>query len=124
MLIDDDPINNLISSKTIQIFDPSIHVTEYEDPIAALEFLRAQAKERAQTLPDAIFLDINMPIITGWTFLEEYKHLLQFMNKDIELFMLTSSTNHKDLQKAKSFPIITKYISKPLTVEALQKLMQ
>ncbi|MDX2190744.1 MAG: response regulator [Bacteroidota bacterium] len=123
MLIDDDPINNLISSKTIQIFDPEVSITEYDDPSAALEYLKAQSKERNQNLPDVIFLDINMPVINGWNFLEEYKHLLQYLNKDIELFLLTSSTNHKDMQKAKSFPIITHYISKPLTIEGIKSIV-
>lgn len=122
MLIDDDQINNLISRETIKHFDPSINVVEYEKPDQALSFLTNQSTLRIQNLPDVIFLDINMPLINGWTFLDKYRHILQFLNADIELFLLTSSINHKDMQKAQSFPIISHYISKPLTVKVLEKI--
>ena len=122
MLIDDDPINNLISRETIRHFDPAIDVVEYDKPDEALEYLTTQSKLRTQNIPDVIFLDLNMPLINGWSFLDEYKHILQFFNTDIELFLLTSSINHKDIQKAQSFPIITHYISKPLTVRVLEKI--
>jgi CheY-like chemotaxis protein len=122
MLIDDDPVNNLISRETIRHFDPSIKVVEYDKPDEALDFLVEQSKLRTQSLPDVIFLDLNMPLINGWSFLDEYKHILQFFNADIELFLLTSSVSHKDMQKAQSFPIISHYISKPLTVNVLEKI--
>jgi CheY-like chemotaxis protein len=122
MLIDDDPVNNLISRETIRHFDPSIQVVEYDKPDEALSFLTEQSKLRTQNLPDLIFLDLNMPLINGWNFLDEYKHLLQYLNQDIELFLLTSSTSNKDKAKAQSFPIITHYISKPLTLDILEKI--
>lgn len=122
MLIDDDPINNLICRETIRHFDESIRVLEYENPHNALGFLSLQSKNRSQALPDIIFLDINMPIMDGWMFLEEYKKLLPHFNFDIELFLLSSSTNSGDFKRAKNFPVVSYYIHKPLTLEVLEKI--
>lgn len=122
MIIDDDPINNIIARHTIRHFDANIVIDDYSDPEKALFFLETQSKLRSQHLPDLIFLDLNMPFIDGWTFLESYKNLLPFFNKDVDLFLLTSSTNNKDMQRAKSFPIVTNYISKPLNINTLEKI--
>lgn len=122
MIIDDDPINNIIARHTIRHFDSTIVIDDYSDPEKALNYLETQSKSRNQRLPDIIFLDLNMPFIDGWTFLESYKNLLPFFNKDVDLFLLTSSTNHKDMQRAKSFPIVSNYISKPLNLNILEKI--
>ncbi|TAF72149.1 MAG: response regulator [Bacteroidetes bacterium] len=122
MIIDDDPINNIIARHTIRHFDSTIVIDDYSDPEKALNYLETQSKSRNQRLPDIIFLDLNMPFIDGWTFLESYKNLLPFFNKHVDLFLLTSSTNHKDMQRAKSFPIVSNYISKPLNLNILEKI--
>lgn len=122
MIIDDDPINNIIARHTIRHFDSNIVIDDYSDPEKALHYLEEQSKSRNQRLPDVIFLDLNMPFIDGWTFLESYKNLMPFFNKDVDLFLLTSSTNHKDMQRAKSFPIVSNYISKPLNINTLEKI--
>ena len=122
MIIDDDPVNNLISRETIRHFDADISVVEYEKPTDALDYLISQSRLRVQKLPDVIFLDLNMPFMDGWSFLEQYKSTLQYFNSDIDVYLLTSSSNQKDLKKAKSFPIISHYITKPLTTNILSKI--
>lgn len=122
MIIDDDPVNNILARHTIRHFDSSIVIDDYSDPERALNYLEEQSKNRVQKLPDIIFLDLNMPFVDGWTFLESYKNLLPFFNKDIEIYLLTSSHSHKDMQKAKTFPVISNYISKPLNVNVLEKI--
>lgn len=122
MIIDDDPINNIIARHTIRHFDSSIVIDDYSDPERALKFLEDQSKNRIQKLPDLIFLDLNMPLVDGWAFLESYKNLLPFFNKDIELYLLTSSNSQTDIKRAKTFPVVSNYISKPLNINSLEKI--
>ncbi len=122
MIIDDDPINNIIARHTIRHFDSSIVIDDYSDPERALKFLDEQSKNRVQKLPDVIFLDLNMPLIDGWAFLESYKNLLPLFNKDIELYLLTSSNSHSDMKRAKTFPVVSNYITKPLNINSLEKI--
>lgn len=122
MLIDDEPVNNFICRRTIENFDPSIEIIEFEKARDALHYFTEEVKKRNQKLPDVIFLDLNMPLMDGWEFLEKYKNLMPYFNKDIELFLLTSSSFLGDIKRAKSFPVISYYITKPLTEEILAKI--
>lgn len=122
MLIDDEPVNNFICRRTIEHFDPSIKIIEYDKAREALTYFVEESKKREQKLPDVIFLDLNMPLMDGWDFLEKYKALMPYFNQDIELFLLTSSAFEGDIKKAKSFPVVSYYVTKPLTLNILEKI--
>ncbi len=122
MIIDDEPVNNFICRRTIEHFDPSIEVIEFEKAKDALSYFENQSKTKEQKLPDIVFLDLNMPLMDGWQFLEQYKNLMPYFNNDIDLFLLTSSSFEGDLKRARSFPVISYYITKPLTIGVLEKI--
>lgn len=122
MIIDDEPVNNFICRRTIEHFDPRIEVIEFDKAKDALSFFESQVKSKDQKLPDVLFLDLNMPLMDGWQFLEQYKTLMPYFNNDIELFLLTSSSFEGDLKRARSFPVISYYITKPLTIGILEKI--
>ena len=122
MLIDDEPVNNFICRRTIEHFDPTIKIVEFEKAKDALEYFKLQSKNKNQQLPDVVFLDLNMPFMDGWSFLEHYKELMPYFNADIELFLLTSSSFEGDLKRARNFPVISHYITKPLTLTILEKI--
>lgn len=122
MIIDDEPVNNFICRRTIEHFDPSIEIMEFEKAKDALQFFEQQSKQKNQKLPDVVFLDLNMPLMDGWTFLEHYKQLMPYFNADIDLYLLTSSSFEGDVKKARSFPVVSYYITKPLTIGILERI--
>jgi CheY-like chemotaxis protein len=81
-------------------------------------------KRDPEKLPDFIFLDINMPIMNGWEFLEEYQRLnIDPLGKS-KIFIISSSVFSNDINRAKSYPIVKSFISKPLSVEKIKELFE
>jgi CheY-like chemotaxis protein len=81
-------------------------------------------KRDPEKLPDYIFLDINMPIMNGWEFLEEYKRLnIDPLGKS-KIFIISSSVFSNDINRAKSYPIVKSFVSKPLSVEKIKELFE
>ncbi len=118
LLIDDDSDINYFHERAIKKFDPYIDVVIKTSGMAALEFLISKSNDN--NAPDLIFLDINMPGMNGWEFLEKYNLLNKgFQNRTI-LIMLTTSENPDDQEKAKSFNYVSDYITKPLTKELFE----
>lgn len=104
LLIDDDPLNNLINRKLIARVLPEVAVTEDIDARKALDRINNDFT------PDLILLDLNMPGMNGWEFLEQF----QKMGKEITVCILTSSIDSADYRKAQRFKQVKKYIEKPL----------
>ncbi|MEM9024939.1 MAG: response regulator, partial [Bacteroidota bacterium] len=77
-----------------------------------------------QELPELIFLDLNMPDMDGWDFLEAYQKLSPRLARPIRIVILTSSGYHGDIQRAKTYPEVTAYLNKPLGDDALAQLLK
>lgn len=71
-----------------------------------------------------VFLDLNMPILDGWGFLDELKKIHYALNFSVEIYILSSSINPSDIEKSKQNILVKDYISKPLTNEKLTELKQ
>src|SRR5258708_6299194 len=89
LLIDDNEINNVLQEQIIRSSGFSENVVTKQSGMDALEYLRTEVKE--ENAPDVIFLDIRMPIIDGFAFLEEFKTLPEFIKERAKVVMLTSS---------------------------------
>ncbi|MFD2037389.1 response regulator [Belliella marina] len=109
ILIDDDPINNLINKRLISKMNIADQIEEFLEAEKALERIE-QLSIEDNTL---ILLDINMPVMNGWDFLNEY--LKVFEGRKDRIVMLSSSINFQDRQKAKQYSCVEGFIEKPLT---------
>ncbi|TXN36058.1 response regulator [Flagellimonas hymeniacidonis] len=120
LLVDDDEATNFIHRLVIKQSDCAENIVIKENGIDALNYLKSEVNgEHPQ--PNLIFLDINMPAMDGWGFLEEYKALPKQQQADTVIVMLTTSLNPEDKKKASSIPEISDFISKPLTIEKMNK---
>ena len=99
------------------------NILHFENGAEALTFLREKALQK-ELLPDYLFLDINMPFVDGWTFLEDFTTLKSSLAKDISIYMVTSSIDQRDLNRAKSFSEVTDFIIKPISLERFQELLK
>jgi CheY-like chemotaxis protein len=126
MLIDDNEIDNLINQKIIEASNICEHIFTHTGGKSAIEFLRNIEKiaplTNNQGLPEIIFLDIDMPLMDGFQFLDEFDTLGSATKEYCKIVMLTSSINPQDMSKSKKYQYVKKYLNKPLTQESLRKL--
>ena len=122
-LIDDDRLfHSTIKHLLKQINGGEFSVVDFFDGKPALEFLLSNL-ENVKLLPDLILLDINLPEMNGWEFLNAYERISQSIKKTIEIFMVTASVSNYDKSMSNSFRIINGYIAKPLSPEMLGRII-
>jgi CheY-like chemotaxis protein len=119
LLIDDDRIFNFLNKKIIEFSNFAPDVSCYTDPKEALKELNLFAVSNVNNFPDIIFLDINMHDMDGWEFLDEFEKLPESSKQKCRVFMLSSSIDPSDIEKAKTYSSVTDFISKPLSEEVL-----
>jgi CheY-like chemotaxis protein len=122
LLVDDDEINNFISIKLIKKAIEHTAISACLNGRFAIEELVEIQKHDPSLLPDFILLDINMPIMNGWEFLDEYKRLnLDPLGKS-KIYIISSSVFSNDINKARSYPLVKNFISKPLSVDKIKEM--
>jgi len=126
LLIDDDSVSNFLNEMALQEMDLSDEVHISENGEEALKFINRHFSSDGKYLenyPDLIFLDINMPVMDGFQFLEEFEKIPFTEKKPIKIVMLTSSNASQDLERAKKFNV-EGYIVKPLCAEKIEALFK
>lgn len=113
-LIDDDPINNIVNNKLLKKFNASLEIIEFLSASSALKHLKTHPDQ----LPHYILLDINMPEMNGWEFLDSYQPL----KLPCKLFLLTSSIAHEDIKEAKKYPVVKGFLTKPLEEDKIRRI--
>ena len=111
LVVDDDENDQFICEYTIRKFDPSIRILKAFDGTEALDVLRTET-------PDAIILDINMPVMNGFEFLDRYAQ--EFEVHAPVVAMLTSSHLGKDRERAMQYSFVKSYFEKPLQADHLR----
>jgi CheY-like chemotaxis protein len=124
MLIDDNEIDNLINQKMIEAASIADNIYTHTGAKSAIEFLRNMEKLKVaeEVLPDVIFLDIDMPLMDGFQFLDEFEKLTNVTKKKCRIVMLTSSINPQDFNRAKKYDNVKLYLNKPLSHDSILKL--
>jgi CheY-like chemotaxis protein len=128
LLIDDDPATNFIHEKVIGKMQWDVHVQVTFNAMDALEYLEKNgvfSDSGHFPQPGIIFLDINMPGMNGWEFLEVYKNLPKAQQARIVIAMLTTSLNPDDEKRAKNYKEeVKEFLHKPLTPKNLNDLVE
>jgi two-component system chemotaxis response regulator CheY len=112
-IVDDDKIYQFASTKLLQRYSQDIHVTCHDHGKAAIDFLQSLV-DNNEKFPDVILLDINMPVLDGWGFLEQYKQLKIDTKKEVDIYIVSSSIDNRDMVKSKEYPEVKGYLIKPL----------
>jgi CheY-like chemotaxis protein len=123
LLVDDDEINNFISIKLIKKALSDANITACLNGRFAIDELTRIQKADPGALPDFILLDINMPIMNGWEFLDEYKRLNIDPTGKSKIYIISSSVFSNDISKARSYPLVKNFVSKPLSVEKIVEML-
>jgi CheY-like chemotaxis protein len=121
LIVDDDPINNFICKGMIRatVKTPFI-ITDFTCPEKALDFIREEYSNMPADFPETVmFLDINMPVMSGWEFLDVFDTLDEHIKSMFTIYILSSSVAPADKEKAEAHPYVSSFISKPVTQEIL-----
>jgi CheY-like chemotaxis protein len=122
IVIDDDRTNNSICRRTILKVTPDADVETFFDPNAGLVHIQsAYGSHDANNV--ILLLDINMPTLFGWEVLEEFRKFNDVIKNHFKIFMLSSSVDQRDKEKASMNPLVSGYIEKPLTILKVQAIL-
>lgn len=122
IVVDDDSVNNLICRKVINLVFPEAEVLTFTNPEKALLYIKSNFAysfgKRA-----ILLLDINMPILSGWDFLEEFEGSDANIKEQLKIYMLSSSTDQLDKDRANENKNVCGYIEKPLNKDIIAKIL-
>ena len=118
-IIDDDTIYHFILTSIINKNKLAESILSFLDGEKAIQYL-TENKMNNEKIPDVLFLDVNMPIMDGWMFIEEYARIKMNITKKMLVFMLSSSANPIDIERADKISEISNYIIKPINLEEVK----
>lgn len=118
IIIDDDPISILVCETMLKKTEFAREVRSFKHAEEGLQYLDAHFKDGG-TLPDFIFLDVVMPIMDGWQFLDAYGKLESLPDDRPHVLMLSAAFDPEDRSRAAESPMVIDFISKPITKEIL-----
>jgi two-component system, chemotaxis family, chemotaxis protein CheY len=121
-LVDDDKVFQMTASRTIKAANLTDRILQFENGEEALDFLKMNAAD-SDSLPDVIFLDINMPFVDGWMFLDDYAELKENLKKQIRIYMVSSSIDPRDIDRARRNINVKEYVIKPVSREKFEELL-
>ncbi|WP_153798504.1 response regulator [Foetidibacter luteolus] len=123
LLIEDDPITVLVCERIAKLAGFAEEFHSAANGLEAIEYIQKKGAD-GQCLPELIFLDINMPVMNGWEFLENFDIVRPLFSKVPFIYILSSTVDPEDQRKALSYPLVKNFISKPLTKNHLVEIAE
>lgn len=120
-IIDDDPIQIFIAKRQLKNLGFSQDILTMANAKNALEEIQNLNADKDRELPDLILVDLNMPQMDGWEFLEEYDKIT--VKKKVDIYLVTSSIDPVDMRRAEAWDSVKGYLAKPLKTEELVKIL-
>jgi CheY-like chemotaxis protein len=124
IVVDDDASNNFICERAIHALFPESTIRLFTHPESALKAIEKEYREGFEKGSIVLFLDINMPHLGGWEFLEEFEKLSDKIQQQFSVYIVSSSIDKMDQQRAASNSGVLGFLSKPLIVKELQLLFK
>ncbi|TRX16372.1 response regulator [Flavobacterium franklandianum] len=121
-IVDDDDIFQFTTSVLLKKTDLVNKIIVFSNGLKAINFLKDEMGNK-ENIPDVLFLDINMPVMDGWEFLEEYLLIKPMMPKTVVIYMVSSSVDEKDILKAKSISALSGYLVKPISSQNIMEVI-
>lgn len=119
-IIDDDDIYIFGIKKLLQIRNLCEEIIVFNNGKEAIDYFNSNP----DNLPNIILLDINMPVMNGWEFLREYSKIEEKLKENTVVYMVSSSINPQDIDKAAKEPEVYKYLIKPINLDTLTQIFQ
>lgn len=123
IIIDDDPINNKLCRHIIKSTIIDADIVDFNLPSKAVEYVQTTTVYDNSENP-VILLDLNMPVISGWDFLELFSQMNQKVREKYIIYILSSSIDERDVERANEHKHVSGYISKPLTKEKVISILE
>jgi len=123
IIIDDDEVNNMLCQLIIKHATGGANVEAFIYPKEGLNYIKnaySQSPERKETI---LFLDVNMPEMDGWEFLEQFDKLNEDIKSQLRVIILSSSVNEEDKRRAAENRYVVNYLVKPLRKETIQSIL-
>lgn len=122
-LIDDDNIYQFTARKILESTGLADEIQSFYNGKEAITYFKDEHNLQTESLPDVIFLDINMPVMNGWEFLEEYKTVHSHFPKPIVVYVVSSSIDDNDMRKSREYKEVSDYIVKPVNRDTYTELI-
>ena len=122
LLVDDDRIYQFAARKTIEATGFADRILIYSNGQEAINYLKHNVKDN-NLMPDVIFLDVNMPVMNGWEFLDAYSNIRPALSKPVIIYVVSSSVDEFDVSKSRQYDTVKGYIVKPVLREKFRQIL-